>query len=661
MAVYRVDQYGRTYYGPNPDLPNYDEQVFESYSIGYEGIYLEWAQPSGTYTGFALVASKEGYPRTIEDGTLLLEAGASAPTFFIDNDVVPGRFHYYSMFLEIQGIWLRAGTSSTLHVKNFDMVRWLWYRIPIHHRLLQGSNLTVDADSNETMLRFISMLGYGLDRIRSSMEAALLSTDLRTTHISTVKHRAKSLGIALPEGLDAAQERILAMDGAYLAANRGLPNAMRAAGRAASGWDMDLRPTYNILPSYDMAEQINPTFPDWDASIRYTVGTVVRTDLHLYRCAVAAYGLDQAPPGNGSNNTWWVVHSEVRADTVAYDSTLLTQGGWAGVSKTAGVADTLVVPKIGIGVPHPVTGDLDANCLTVHNTHSSAVSVSAYSLPANATNDPLINIGHGIILPRIKPWDKTRFYQAEVLVEHKGQVWRAIRQSINKEPSSSSSSWKRNSTDKRLRLTLSGYTHQAHGTAQAVAPVTPYISWFDEFGKLIGTVTATSTADSRVLDTFTTYPGTNALAPLAGRTTEFGGKTWSSPVTGFIRDSYDDGSARPSTAGQRCMSVIDYGNANAVVATTVATAPTGGLKQGLVLRVVDSSNYFRATRTALERVQAGTVNTLATYGTAAVDGDRITVTVTGNNFTVQVNGNQVATATDAFQNTATKFGIVVEA
>lgn len=659
MAVYRVDQYGRTYYGPNPELPSFDEQTFEAYSIGYEGIYLEWQHPFGDYSGFALVASTEGYPRTIDDGRLLVSSGQNAPTFFIDNEVIPGRFHYYSIFLEIQNVWLRAGTASTLHVKNFRMVEWMWYRIPIHHRLLQGSNLTVDADSNETFLRFVTMLGYGLDRIRSSMEAAVTNSDIRTTHISTVQHRARSLGIHLPEGLDAAQERIITLDGTYLAANRGHPDAMRAAGRAASGWDVDLRETYNILPSYDMAEQLNPTYPDWDASIRYELGAVVRTDLHLYRCVEAAYGLDQAPPGNGSNNTWWVVHSEVRGDTVAYDQTTLTQHGWAGVSHTEGVNDGEVTPKIGIGIPHPVTGDLDANCLTIHNDSDSTADIAAYSLPPNPTSDPLIPIGFGTILPRVKPWDRTIFYQAESLVEHKGQVWRAARQNIDKEPGKHAA-WVMNSTDKRLRLTLSGYTHQPHGTSQATAAVIPYITWFDEYGKLIGTVVASDTPDARVLDTFTGFPGNDALEPLDGRTTEFGAKTWEDIVPGFQRDSFDDGSARPAMEDQRCISVIDYGSADATVAATIATAPTGGLHQGLVLRLTNESNYFRATRTALERVQADTVTTLAVYGTPASDGDRITAKVQGDNFSVFVNGNQVATATDAFQNTATKFGIVVE-
>ncbi|MFI6495905.1 hypothetical protein [Nonomuraea typhae] len=660
MAVYRVDQYGRTYYGPNPEVPSFDETTFTAYSVGYEGIYLGWRNPAGDYEGFRLVASMSGYPRTSADGELLMETGVGAPVFHVHADAVPGAFHYYAIFLEINGVWLRAGTASTLHVRDYSMVRWFWERIPIHHRLLQGANLTVDADSNETLLRLISMLGYSMDRLRTSMQAALDATDLRTTHITTVTHRAASLGASVPEGITADQARVITIDSAYLASERGHPSAMRAAARAASGWDVTLRVTPNLLPSYDMAEQLNPSFPEWDASIRYIVGTVVRTDLHLYRCIVAAYGFDQAPPGNGSNNTWWTVHSAVDDRTVAWDSALLTQHGWRGVSHTGGVANALIVPKVGIGVPHPITGDRDANCLTIHNTHSGTADIAAVSLPDNPTGNPLVPIGYGIMLPRVTEWAVDSTYEAERLVAHRGQVWRATRTTTGKRPSTHPS-WVRNSTDPRLRLTLSGYTHQAHGTAQAATAVVPYVTWFDEYGKLIGTATASSTADTRVLDTWTTYPGTNALAPLNGRTTEFGGKAWEDIVPGLQRDSHVDGVVRPSSGNTRAVSVINYGAANATLATTLATAPEAGKKQGLVLRLSDASNYLRATRTALEKVVAGVVTQLATYATAAADGDRLTVKVQGNNYTVMINGTQVATATDSHNATATKFGIAVEA
>ncbi|MDP9870457.1 MULTISPECIES: hypothetical protein [Streptosporangium] len=659
MAVYRVDQYARTFYGPNPELPSFDEQAFTAHSVAYDGIYLSWDLPAGQYGGFRLVASLDGYPRTLDDGRLVIDADA-APSSYIDAQTLPGRFHYYAIFLKINNVWVRAGTASTLHVKNHQMVDWLWRRMPIHHRLLQGSNLTVDADSNQTLARFIHMIGYGLDRVRSSMDAALTASELRTTHITTAGHLAASLGAFVPEGVTPTQARVMTIDSAYLSSERGHPDTMKAAARAASGWDLELRQTLNLLPSSDMSEQINPLFPPWDASIRYAVGAVVAVDLHLYRCLVAAYGIDQAPPGNGSNNTWWTVHTAVDDRTAAYDSGLSTQHGWSGASFTAGVIDAKAVPKIAVGVPHPVTGDRDANCLTIHNTHTAAADIAAWSLPPNPTADPMIPVQYGIPLPRITVWDKTRTYRVEDLTEFRGQVYRAVRRSVGLRPDTSPE-WAKNSSDRRLRLTVSAYIHQPHGTAQAAAPCFPYVTWFDEFGRTIGTRAAVASADTRVLDTFTGYPGADALAPLQGRTTEFGGKTWTSPVAGFIRDSYADGAVRPAVPGQRCLSIIDYGVKDAVVAATLATTPSGANKQGLILRYIDAANYIRASRSTLDRVQAGVVTTLATYAYPVQNGDRLSVRAAGDNFTIQINSATVATATSAFQNTATRFGIVLEA
>lgn len=96
------------------------------------------------------------------------------------------------------------------------------------------------------------------------------------------------------------------------------------------------------------------------------------------------------------------------------------------------------------------------------------------------------------------------------------------------------------------------------------------------------------------------------------------------------------------------------------MAATLATEPAGGGKQGLAVRLSDADNYLRATRTALERVQAGTVTTLAEYSRPVADGDRLTVRCQGSTITAFINGTQVATATESFNSGATRFGILVE-
>ncbi|WP_157247817.1 hypothetical protein [Nonomuraea typhae] len=816
MAVYRVDQYARTFYGPNPEVPYFPERSFTSYSVGYEGVFLAWDQPSGAYAGFRLVASLDGYPTTETGGTVLIDSPA-APASHLDKDAPNGRFCYYAIFLKINNVWVRSALTSTLHIADYGSVQWMWERIPHHYRLLRGNHLTVDADSNQTLLHFIKILGYGLDRVRTSMEAALESSELRTTHITTAAAIAASIGAYVPEGLAPDQMRALTIDAAYLASERGHPAAMRSLAQAVSGWDVELRKSGNLMPSYDQAEQITPRYPAWDASIRYKVGDLVSTDFHLYRCLVAAYGIDQAPPGNGSNNTWWAVHTAILpndATNPAWEAARATMHGWSAVSFTGQSQDATskALPKLVIGVPHPVTDDRDANTLTVTNTSASAADIALHSLPPNpaATYDPLLPITHGIALPRVPRWEAARAYRADDLVTHRGQVYRALRRSTGKQPQESPSDWSLNSTDSRLKLTVSGYIHTPHLASQAAAPCFPYITWFDEQGKQIARVEAKNSPDTRVLDTFTATSGTNAiylasnqvavtagtsyavqgrffqtapfpfdvgvewynasgtflnstmssvtvtastwrsytapltapataakavltlymnvgahLAPpttyvdefylataaapstpltadstfengfatwylenafaditterayagsrslklsalgagnysLGGRVTEYGNKTWTARSNGFIRDSYANGVARPR-ADVRCLSTIDYGSKDATIAATFATAPTkASTRQALVLRYLDQNNYLRATRTQLERVQAGVVTVLGTYTRPVTDGDRLSVTVSGDNYSAKINGTAVLAATSAFNNTSTIFGLTVE-
>jgi len=65
-------------------------------------------------------------------------------------------------------------------------------------------------------------------------------------------------------------------------------------------------------------------------------------------------------------------------------------------------------------------------------------------------------------------------------------------------------------------------------------------------------------------------------------------------------------------------------------------------------------------QTNIVKLNAGTPTILATHSTAFLSGDRMTATCSGNVITVFRNGTQVSTATDAFNNTQTNFGMIVD-
>jgi hypothetical protein len=101
------------------------------------------------------------------------------------------------------------------------------------------------------------------------------------------------------------------------------------------------------------------------------------------------------------------------------------------------------------------------------------------------------------------------------------------------------------------------------------------------------------------------------------------------------------------------------GHADGTVAVTFLTNPGNTLKQGAVFRLQDSLNYWRAGRTGLHRIEAGSWVATYAYSQTFLDGDRLTVTFVGNNITVQRNGTQVLTLSNSTFNTATKVGMAV--
>lgn len=663
MAIYLTHKYGQRFYGPEPDLPRFDAERFVAYSSDYDTVRIIWEPPVGDFEGFRLVKSAYGLPASESDGQVLLDQ-VVPDVGFDDTHVEPGAFAYYGIFLKIGGVWTPTGYASCLHIANLNSTTWLWTHLPNHYRLLRGNHLTLQADNNTDLLRYMTVLGWGLDHIRTSMRAAWQAHDIDTTHADVVDLIIAQHGLPAYPGLTGLRRRAIARDGVALATSKGTLDALAAIVRTTSGWDVEIRNGRNLVGSYDRSGMINPLPPEWDPSVRYPVGARVHFFGVSYKCLVAAYSYDQMPDGEGATNTWWARLSVVEATTVAYHAGSASQHGWQGMSHTAGQPDSKVQTKLVLGIPKPGEVTQDTNAVTVHNTHSATLNAGARLLPVDQAlpvPDPLRVVTHAIPMPLPQEWDPTIAYRAGTVVSYRGRIWHATRPAgTGNAPIADSDRWTAINTDNRVRVCASAYTHQPHtdATKPAVA-CQMYIEWYDDRGKLI-TREFGAASDTRILDTFTAYNG-SAIAALGGRSVEYGVLAWTDQVPGFVRDSYSYGVVRPSLAAGRSLSTIDYGSANASVAATMATAPAAGKVQALILRFVSATSYLRATRTALQSVSGATVTTLATYGTPIADGDRLTVTVTGNNYTIKRNATVTGTATSAFNAASTIFGIAVEA
>ncbi|MEU4534294.1 hypothetical protein AB0G15_05420 [Streptosporangium sp. NPDC023825] len=664
MAIYLTHKYGTRFYGPEPDLPTFDPERFTAYSSDYRTVTILWEPPVGTFDGFRLVKNFFGVPQHEDDGIVLLDDTVS-DIGYDDTDVVAGQFVYYGVFLKISGTWALTGYTSCLHIADMRSALWLWERIPNHYKLLRGNQLTYQDDDNEQFKKYVGVFGWGLDRIRTGMRASWTSGDIDTTHERIVDLIIGQFGLPTYPGLAGLRRRAIARDGSALQAAKGTVEAMEAITRTASGWDVVLRKSRNLIGSYDRSRMVNPLPLPWDPSIHYAVNATVHFYEVSYKCVTPAYGWEQCPDGEGASNTWWQRMSVVEANTAAYHAASNSQHGWQGMSHTVGQADTKVQTRLARGIPRPFDAVVDTQAITVHNTHSGTLNAGARLLPVPqnvATPDPLTVITNAVPLPNLLEWSAERAYPAGSLVAWRGQVWHAIRPPrTGIAPHTSTDRWQAVNTDTRIRLCLSAYTHQPHTDAtKAVAPASMYLECYDERGALITREFALTASDTRVLDTFTVFnPEDGPMHTLGGRETEYGSKTWVDRVTGLTRHSYDYGVIRPATPGARAMSTIDYGTASAAVAATFTSAVSGQV-QAIILRYVSTTSYVRATRTALQTVSGATVTTLVTYATPIGDGDRLTVVVNGNNYTAKRNGVQVATTTSTFNSSSTIFGLAVE-
>lgn len=663
MAIYLSSLYGTRFYGPDPDInPGFDIESFRAASVDYRTIEITWDHPTGEIDGFRLLKSPYGYPVSETGGIILLDS-LTAESSYTDSGVQPGRFYYYAVYIKISGVWVPAGYTSCLHIVDHNSGAWLWYRLPIHYRMLRGNQLTLEGDDNVQLARYMGTIGWGLDRVRTSIAASAAAADTYTTHIGNVDTIIAQLGLPDYPGIPALRKRGLAREGAAITATRGTTATIQAAGKVISGWEVQLRRTRNLLLTVDRAQMVGPLPIAWEPSKRYVSGDRVRFYDVSYVAKTTSYGWEQCPDGERRANTWWDPLLVDESDTIAYDPDSKSQHGWQPLSLTPAVTDDKVSTSLMQGTPRPGDPIHDCNAIGVHNNATSTTAtIAARCLPAawGVPLDQMTPILHGIPLQDPPEWEETGVYPAGSVVLFQGRLYHAVKPGRVGSKPRDSDRWQVVGTDNRYRLTLSAYIHQPHNDiTKPTAPATVFLDCYDDRGKFLGREFGTAT-DTRVLDTFTAYTG-DPVALLHGRTSEYGAKTWTDQVGSMRRESYTYGVVHPADDGERSLSTVDYGSANAQVACTFASEAADGQVQAIILRYSSPTTYVRATRTALQTVNGATVTTLVSYSTPIADGDRLTVAVSGNNYTVSRNGTQVGTATSSFNSSATHFGLAVEA
>jgi hypothetical protein len=640
-------------------------------------VLLDWKSPAGTWDVLRLVRNRFGWAVNENDGEILLDQ-TSHGTQFVDTGVVGGHWLYYTVFIQAAGVWSRAGTVSTLMPKNNGYADLLYSLLPDYYKVSVQDGNAVSDDSNTInpfLQPFLSIFGFGFDIVRSYYDSNRYTNDAMRTRFGNIAQLAEQFGIHYEPSTPAYLFRQRVRDAATLGRQKGTLEQIRSVISQTTGYDSDLRVGVNMMLSDDQADFDHPTYPNWDAGVNYASGERVKFGSYLYQAgASGAYGQAQAPTGTSASNAFWTVVS------LTSDTTLLNSNGniagWEEVSFTAGVSPGTNAVEVGVGVQNPTNpSDNAGNALIVKNNNSGSATASmgvrsVAKISGQSAMDPAQPVLWGVPLPWIsKSWDDEAFYQPGALVLYHGRAFRALSANFNTPPlfwttygsggygsglygggEQCSSSWEPLSYDDRVQLCLSGYT-QAYNGQQV--PVYPFIEFYDSHGALICALYSDTVPSYTVLDSFT-----RKWIDWSSRTTDAGGLTWTEAVGQWTTGGYAGGSSYPTGSG-RALATLP-GHADGTVGVTFSSSPSGSQQQGLVFRSQNSSNYWRAGRTALHRISAGTVAATFAYSSAFADGDRITVAYSGSNIAVSKNGTQVLAITDSNLSTATGIGMVVE-
>lgn len=683
-TIYSEVHYGIPLYGflGLTPAPSYLVEPFVAQSLNYTSIGVSWAQPTGAASRWRLLTNRYGYPVDQNDGEIVLDDTDYPGNFYLDTNVIPGSYHYYGIYALTnagEDLWQRCGVTACLAVGNYGTAEFLKANLPPYFTENLGGELTQDATANPYLFQFLEVLGWGIDYVKT--QYGVLANHLNdplNIPIGDLVNLCTEVGLEFDPMVSTYLMRKAAANWAHVNQEGGTLPGILGEIELATGFDVDLQVGPNLMLEQDQSVFTDPVYPPWNASIGYNASERVSYGNFLYS-SIAGSNVGNAPSGTSSNNSFWNAIVDGHITTVLANPVTGGQNTWEVIYPAAshGIPSANSIRE-GIGVPDPgALSHFNVNSLQVVNQTGGPITVAARSVSRTTTDagltsslwipDPSQAINDGVPVPFTRPsqeWDATVRYGTDDIVTYNGLPFIALRASTGATPPvnlTPTPEWSALSHSARLPLMVSASTSQSLATGTDFsAAVTPFVDWYDSWGNFIvrnfaRTPSAPGIPDNLAYDSFTANPGPS----ISGRTFDNAyAHNWVAEVSDFKVTGYAGGVAYPVTAGTAAMA-LTTAPADGQVGVTYKTATTGGQEQGVVFRFSNTSNYWKATTTHLFKRVAGTNTTVATYATPAAPGDRMVVQMNGTAITVLINGASAATATDAFNDTATLHGMGV--
>lgn len=258
MAVYGVHFYGTATYG----APLFVQLASNIFAVpkSYDSLFLSWGLPAGSGTSewdtIRLLRSSYGVPTGLHDGVTLFEDDlASARTAYHDEGLEPGRFYYYALFVRLTAdeTWVTAGGCSGLVTEPWAWGDKLFSRLPFFH---QEQDLTyADVFGQGPLYRYLSLIGYQVDRIQSEMRSLTYVNDVDLMAGGLLPVLAESFGIPWETELGQRLMRLLLKNYVYLVKMKGTKPGIEGVASALSGFGATAVVGKNLLLDYNDSDQ----------------------------------------------------------------------------------------------------------------------------------------------------------------------------------------------------------------------------------------------------------------------------------------------------------------------------------------------------------------------------------------------------------------------
>lgn len=293
MAVYGVDFYGSTRYGPRIVL-DYDAGPMAAVARTYSSLELTWKTPTGAWSLLRVVRNSYGTPATFDDGQTLFEgnfgpaaSGTVTPITrsLTDNPLLGGNFYYYAIFLYVPASqeWTRAASTTGLALKDHGYSTRLWELTPAVHRSRTGALLESD---NEQLQKYLKIPAFQLDHIRGEYESLRYVNDPDRVSGNLLPLMAQQWGQVFEPEIGMAQMRTLLRNTVHLYRTKGTMPGVLGFVSALTGYSAKIQPWTNLALDYN------------DSSFEESIGRWIT----LSNCTLSRYAadgaIDGAPVGN---------------------------------------------------------------------------------------------------------------------------------------------------------------------------------------------------------------------------------------------------------------------------------------------------------------------------------------------------------------------------